>query len=66
VKTAVYAYLSFSELLYEIVSTADVVVLHVMKYGTVIADGGLELTWMDELNQHCVARQKENKIRTQP
>jgi len=43
------------------VSTAVVVVLHVMKYGTLIVDGGLELTWMNELNQHCVARQKETK-----
>ena len=57
--TAVCPYLSFSELFYEIVSTADVVVLHVMKYRTVIVDGGLELTWMNEQNQHYLARQKK-------
>ena len=43
-------------------STADVGVLHVMKYRTVMVDGGLGLTWINELNQHSVARQKkENK-----
>ena len=61
VKIAVCAYLSFSELFYEIVSTADVGVLHVMKYRTVMVDGGLGLTWINELNQHSVARQKKRK-----
>ena len=42
-------------------STAEMVVLCVMKYGTVIVDGGLEFMWMEELNQHCVAGQKKIK-----
>jgi hypothetical protein len=42
-------------------STAEVVVLHVMKYRTVTVDDGLELMWMEEMNQHCMARQKEVK-----
>ena len=57
---AICPYLSFSELFYEIMSTAADV-LHVMKYRTLIVDGGLELMWMNEQNQHCVARLKETK-----